>query len=347
MLKNLFNILSLGTSTACVAFLGYEVIELRRDLGTDPRLAYAESKAQLNARRAIILMPERDDLASYALSDVHVAAMAPDCTNKPPADPALCAWIAFDEGRIARRAPYGAVTNDAQAHFEHMRDYQPPESYRAWERERARAAADAIAADPFIRDNFLRVKKQNRYTDLADAQEQSALKQNLAQRTLDLLREAYGLPPIPVTVHYIKGESPSLRGYFVSEKPHIVINYNIESGLTGSYDAMLSTLMHEGRHSIDADYAHMLLTGKMAHDDVRAPHAAAILLNHKEYIFSRSADFIDPGFVLLENAYTLQYMERTAFTFGNAQAAAIVNRLYCKDVDMTCVAAKTRRALDF
>lgn len=353
MLKKLFNTVVLGApalaSVTLVGYLGYQLTEMARDLHTNPRLAYAYSDADLAARRKIVLAPARRELSPFALAAVDVGALAPDCTNPRvvAADPALCDWLAYDQKRIARGGLYGAFTRDAQAHFEHMAAYTPPASYLEWDRERAAAAADAIAADPFIRENYLRLKKQNRYENITEARAQYTLKQELAQRTVDILREAYGLPSVPVLLQFFPGVPPEVQGYFIPEKPHILINYNIQTGLTGTYDAMLGTLLHEGRHSIDNDYAYMLLRGEMNRDDVRAPHAAAILLNTKEYISHSDADFIDSGITLLENAYSLQYKERTAFDFGAAMSASVTGRLYCREVDLKCIAAKARRAFDF
>ena len=353
MLKKLFNTVALGASTltsmTLVGYLGYQLVESVRDLHTDPRLAYALSDANLDTRRKIILTPMRRELSPFALADADVGALAPDCadTRVAATDPALCDWLAYDKERVARGGLYGAFTDEAQAHFEHMRAYTPPASYLAWDRERAAAAAHAIADDPFIRENYLRVKKQNRYEDSADAREQYTIKQQLAQRTVDILRESYGLPSIPVLLQHLPGTPPEVRGYFFPTQPHIIINYNIQTGITDTYDAMLNTLLHEGRHSIDNDYAYMLLHGKMARNDVRTPHAAAILLNSKEYISSDDAYFIDAGITLLENAYSLQYKERIAFDFGSTLAAAVTGRLYCRDAGLSCAAAKTRRALDF
>lgn len=275
-----------------------------------------------------------------ALAPVPVSALAPPCAPPPVADPLLCDWVAFDD----RRRSANVMPDATQQHFEHMRSYTPPPSFQAWDEARTAAAIDAIATDPLILKYAGQVKKQSRYNDHDEAAQQADIRQKLLQRTADLLRAAYDLPPIPVTLERLDGDMRySIAGFYMPHAPKIVINYEIQAGITDSYVEMLDTILHEARHSIAADMAYMLLNGEIDRDDVRAPFAAAILLNSKEYISSDRADHVDTGFTIFGNAYSLQYSERDAFAYGRAVTARLTARMNCQTMGWDCLRAQAQR----
>lgn len=342
MLKRAFSIAALVGLNGSVLLTG---IELGRTLLADEIVAHIHPGMPEAPRQ-----PARPEILARMLASVHIAALVPDCETTPQADPALCAWIAYDEQRIesaGKRPPaYGPFTTAAQGNFEHMRAYAPPESYRLWDEERTAEAIDAIINDPQIIEYISLIKKQNRYQDQEEALFQAEIKQKLLQRTSDLLRAAYGLDPIPVALRrFDEDVRYSAAGFYNPHSPSILINYEIMIGKTDSYVSMLSTILHETRHSIDSDFAYMLLTGQMEPDDVRAPHAAAMLLNSKEYISYDDAGMIQTG--LFENAYRLQYTERSAFAYGNEVAARIISDMFCKNIGLTCARAQISYRLYF
>lgn len=294
----------------------------------DDALAHARSPAQLVALQRADTVPIRPILGSHNLSRLRVAPLAPPCLLTAANDTTLCDWIAFDERRMdSGDNRYGPYTRRAQAHFEFSKTYTPDAAFRAWDEQRFSTAISAIVADPFISKTYMRVVEQADYTDASDALDQGDLKQLLLQRTADLVRAAYDLPPIPVVLMKLDSYS-GINGSYQPTAPFILINYNIHNGLTTSYAAMLDTLSHEVRHSIDADFAAELISGRMARTDIRAGHAAAMVLNFKEYISHRDSNMIDSGHFFYD-AYRLQYIERYAFQYGNNFTQRLIGALYC------------------
>ena len=328
MLKKAFNYASLGALALGWAGMTLWAWDLLQPHLTDDALAHKGGPAQYMAEQRANSVPVRPLLDSYNLSRLRVAPLTPPCPPAPASGGFLCDWIAFDERRMNEpENDYSPHAPQAQAHFEFTKNYTPDAAFRAWDEQRFRAAISAIVADPFISKTYLHVVEQADYTDTAHAVNQSDLKQLLLQKTADLIRAAYDLPPIPVVLMKL-GRYSGINGSYQPTAPFILINYDIHQALTNSYAAMLGTLSHEVRHSIDADFAAQLMSGKMARTDVRAGHAAAMALNFKEYISHRDSRMVDSGHFFYDS-YRLQYIERYAFEYGNALASRLIGELYC------------------
>ena len=328
MLKKAFNYASLGALICGWAGMGLWAWDILATFAADDALAHARAPAQRAALERINNVPVRPVLDSYSLAHLHVAPLAPPCPPSPAAlsDRALCAWLTFDERRMRDTGNrYGPLSPRMQDHFAHMKNYTPDAAFQAWDEERFNRALSAIVNNPFISANYLRVTQQRDYKNTAQAIEQATLKQNLLQETADVIRAAYGLRPVPVALVRM---SNGVGGSYLPVAPSIMINYDIQTGLTDSFAAMLETLSHEVRHSIDADFAALLASGEMERTDVRAGHAAAILLNFKEYIAHNDASHVPSGH-FFRDSYRLQYIERHAYEYGKSFAARLIDALYC------------------
>lgn len=279
----------------------------------------------------------RADFAPFLLRDFPVAAHLPAC---PDAASTLCAWAQFDKDKIAG-APgnYDGDAPWAQAHYSYMRDTEPSAAFIAREDEILRRAVAAIAADPFLRAHFDQVKRQTLYKDKDEAAQQAQLKQDILQRLATIVRDAYSLPPVQVLLYsYPADRTLGVIAHYDPLIHRIGVNYDAFHSTTNSFAHMIQTIMEETRHSIDHDYALLMIKGAMAPDDPRHEHAAAIALNSKDYISTyKDALYRERGWE--DRAYERQYIERTAKAFAATAAARIIPAFYPQAANAHAAAA--------
>lgn len=279
----------------------------------------------------------RVEFSPFLLRDFPVAAQLPSC---PDATSTLCAWAQFDKDHIAGSpGNYDGAAPWAQAHYSYMRDTQPPAAFIARENEILQHAVTAIAADPFLRANFDKVKQQTLYKNKDEAAQQAQLKQDILQRMATIVRAAYGLPPVEVLLYsYPADRSLGIIAHYDPLIHRIAVNYDAFHGTTDSFAHMIQTIMEETRHSIDHDYALQMIKGTMAPGDPRTEHTAAIVLNSKDYISTyKDALYRENGWE--DSAYERQYIERTAKAFAATAAARIILAFYPQAANAPAAAA--------
>lgn len=237
----------------------------------------------------------------------------------------ICAWAAFDSTNKITGKRYEDTPALAMHHFSSFIGlYDPPPEYTAWENERLRAAHDAIESDAYIIAHRYKIKPQSDYKDIDDAREQAGMKSTLLQRTADHIRAAFDLPPIPVILYkipIIKGKFANTRGWQIKAAYSpgtdlIEIDYEWGENSTDNWGQIINIIGEEVKHSIDAHMAYDLISGTMASDDFRAPHAAAVAINMSNYVVGPAESMLKAQGI--DNAHVRQYIERRAKIFADA-----------------------------